>query len=285
MTLSRQIEINLNLHDLNYYPEAVSGETRSSWLDCARKRSFLDPRLWRLWVGSPCSPDEPERGQFPDGSQWRGFPLAIGDIKQVPPFWRIRGELRNVRCESCEKELSRLDAKLELVDWCDARCLFCERHGTPLTYGSLGHRGWSELCSHGDVRVSQFRSWLDSLRRSRPADVRHRLCRDLVIMAMRNWSNVPSVGVGAEVGWWLGECGWAASTSCRLQGPYKPARLGHLCAIERIGSLYCAYQWHEQLRLCGSVHWRLLSPRAITWFERRWPSGAVSACSSTQAGA
>lgn len=265
----------MNFFNLAYYPNAVVGETRRSWLDHAEKGSLLEPRLWHLWTGSPCSVDEPERGRFPDGSEWSGFPLITGDIRSVPPFWRICGDFRNARCEVCEEELGRLGERFELVDWCDARCLFCQRHELPLTYGSLGCREWAKLCSSKEISVVPFRSWLDAWRASQLSRDQGRLRRDLVIMAMRNWSGVPSVGVGAALGWWLRECGWTISASHHLQAPYKPTRLGYLCAMERIGSLYCAFQWHEQLRLGGSIQRRFLSDSAITWFERRWPGLSV----------
>ncbi len=253
------------LASLPAWPRPVSDESRVSWLSRARLASRLSPRIWRLLVGGIQL--EPERGRFPGGSPWAGFPAILGNISGIPVQWRISPELRTMHCPRCTTCIDGVWQLPQLVSFFDARRFTCPRHDCWLGYGA----GPVSALTGEFVLL---RDWLDEWIQGDITYEDGALRRDLVRLYVRNWSLL------------VAPCEAAYSTLSILSDqpllpiynrqwpPLQPSRLGRLSPGERLVALAMARRAWLTVKTGASLA-DLVPKAGKVWFEQRWTKTRV----------
>jgi len=251
----------------------IPGESRASWLAATGQLQPMAYREWVKWVRAALN--EPERPQR--GTEWLGLPECLGDVRLVPPTWRLHPSERNVFCPQCQRSGDGGAGWITRIHWLDARQLVCNVHAAPLVSWSPG-RGIDSGHAHCMDRpeVHALVEWLgDWCRHDVIAGSGWHMeslwRRDLVRMAVRNWNASEDHPAGVVATWDLQLWGWEYQHRSPSWPAGQPPRLGMLPAAERLGALLVAHRCWNALLGSQEIETRLRLPAAAWgWFLRRW---------------
>lgn len=260
---------------LPLWAEPVPGESRESWISATFAKLPIDARMWTKWLRPDSS--EPER---PASGEWVGFPEALADIRSVPPTWRLAARWRRVRCPACSVGGPQDTRWPTLVEWLDARRIYCRSHGRLLIYGRpqdfLDH---PDPLLEGVKQAEKLCEWLDDWiaieGRSSPS-LQAMEClwrRDLVTLVMRNWGVLPDYGGCISAPCDVPFAPWRTATHNIRFATNAPTRVGLMPPNQRVSALWCAYLcWCS---IGGEGAPPVVAPDGWRWLARRW-SGRTS---------
>lgn len=252
------------------WPKPAALETRVSWLSAVQTALGMRSGLWRKWLGQAGS--EPERGQFPNGDRWSGFPSELGNIDCIAPWWRVHPSLRRMHCQECVMDHDGIRRHPQLVPWLDARRFWCVRHGNVLTDGPFERL--VRLESYGDLQA--LSKWVDEWTNLGDATIRSNLRRDLVLVTAKNWDCRADYPWASIVAWELEER-FGSTVAFRHRTPaFGAGRLGDHCTRDRLAALLTAFRVYMALRN-GALSFSGAPSMAAAWFWARWPAARLNA--------
>lgn len=264
----------MDVGDLPRWAIPFPDESRGSWLAATRQCLCLDKDDWAAWVHA--SALEPDRPAADAVEGWHGLPQQLGAIGKIPPCWRLGPAQRHVYCDHCSVGDGAQRRWPTCVPWLDARRLVCSRHDRMLVYLTPS----ANEATAPDVRaqipeVAQLCQWLaDWLaldqRGNRTARRESLWRRDLVTVAMRNWSRINDVGAYALPAWEMQAAGWNLPGCSKRLAPGLPGRLGHLPPLDRIGGLLMAFRYWNRLEGRSHYFHPLFPANGWAWFSLRW---------------
>lgn len=262
----------MNFATLPRWATPEPGESRASWLAATGRLQPMGRPEWEGWIRA--APDEPERPQA--GTCWEHLPDVLGDVGAVAPTWRLHPGQRSVYCPRCYVDDGPQRRWVIRTEWLDARRLTCRVHALPLspTLPALGEEpGWTRCMAQPELRG--LANWLHGWCRwdGRVPDWQRESLwrRDLVRLAVRNWSPFNDHPPAVLAAWELYLWGWQYQTRSPMFRPGEPARLGSLSAAERVGALLLIHRCWAALRgIEADTPLPRLPAPAWEWFLRRW---------------